>query len=111
VLGGALSAALGGFNLGEMIKPRIYADYMKTDDDGRLVLVCYGTARDLDRHGVVLEKGLALTFYMDDGDDDGNPDDLLVDGVVEYDEELKRWVADIDESTFRHASEEGMPTD
>jgi hypothetical protein len=104
--GGALPAALGGYDLGEMNKPRIYADYLKTDDAGRLILVCYGTARDLERHRVVLESGLALTFYMDDGDA-GNTDDLLVDGVVEYDEEQKRWVAVIDEATFRHASEEG----
>jgi hypothetical protein len=93
-----------------MSKPRIYADYQKTDDFGRLILVCYGTARDLARQGIVLEKGLTLTFYMDDGDDDGNPDDLLVDGVVEYDEEQKNWVAVIDQDTFRHASEEGIPS-
>jgi hypothetical protein len=93
-----------------MSKPRIYADYQKTDGFGRLILVCYGTARDLERQGIVLEKGLALTFYMDDGDDDGNPDDLLVDGVVEYDEEQKNWVAVMDQDTFRHASEEGIPS-
>ena len=90
-----------------MNKPRIYADYQKTDDAGRLILVCSGTARDLERHGIVLENGLALTFYMDDGDKAGNPDDLLVDGVVEYDEKQKNWVAVIDEDTFRHTSEEG----
>jgi hypothetical protein len=100
-------AALGGYDLAEMNKPRIYADYLKTDDAGRLILVCYGTDHDLARHGVVLETGLALTFYMDDADNAGNPDDLLVDGVVEYDEEQKHWVAVIDEETFRHASEEG----
>jgi hypothetical protein len=93
-----------------MNKTQIYADYLKTDNDGRLTLICYGTARDLERHGIVLEEGLALTFYMDDGDDEGNPDDLLVDGIVEYNEELKQWVAVIDQATFRHASEEGMPS-
>lgn len=95
----------------KMSEPRIYADYMKTDHYGRLILICYGTARDLEQHGIVLEEGLALTFYMDDGNDDGNRDDLLVDGVVEYDEAAKHWVAVIDESTFRHVSKEGASSD
>lgn len=93
-----------------MSEPRIYADYMKTDHDGRLILICFGTARDLEQHGVTLENGLALTFYMDDADDFGNSDDLLVDGVVEYDKEAGRWVAVINEATFRHASEECTPS-
>lgn len=93
-----------------MSEPRIYADFIKTDDGGRLILICHGTARDLERHGVVLEEDLALTFYTDDADDFGNPDDLLVDGVVEYDKEAGWWVAVIDEATFRHASEEGTPS-
>jgi hypothetical protein len=53
----------------------------------------------------MLQEGLALTFYMDDGDDAGNPDDLLVDGIVEYDASAGRWVAAIDDKTFRHMSE------
>ena len=89
-----------------MNRPRIYADYLKTDSYGRLILVCFGTVRDLKQYGIELEDGLALTFYTDDGDDAGNRDDLLVDGVVSYDEAARRWVAVIDEATFRHASDE-----
>lgn len=94
------------FKLNRISKQRIYADYMKTDDFGRLILICNGTIRDLEHQGIVLREGLALTFYMDDADDFGNPDDLLVDGIVAYDTEAERWVAVIDEVTFRHASEE-----
>ena len=91
-----------------MSQIRIYADYLKTDSRGRLMLVCYGTKRDLELHGIELREGLSLTFYTDDGDEQGNPDDLLVDGIVSYDEVDKHWVARIDESTFRYASEERM---
>src|SRR5688500_7116341 len=87
-------------------KPRIYADYGKTDDFGRLILICNGTIRDLEHQGIILEEGLALTFYTDDADDFGNSDDLLVDGIVVYNKEAERWVAAIDEVTFRHASDE-----
>jgi hypothetical protein len=79
---------------------------MKTDNAGRLVLICNGTTRDLEQYGIVLEDRLALTFYMDDADDSGDQDDLLVNGVVEYDEAAQHWVAVIDETTFRHVSEE-----
>jgi hypothetical protein len=72
---------------------------------GWLLLICHGTIKDLEKHGIVLQEGLALTFYMDEGDESGNRDDLLVDGIVKYNEVLKCWVADIDENTFRHISE------
>jgi len=88
-----------------MNKPLIYADYQKTDDSGRLILTCYGTIKDLEKHNIALGNGLALTFYMDDADDFGNADNLLVDGIVEYDERERRWVADVDWATFRHALE------
>ncbi len=88
-----------------MNKPLIYADYHKTDDSGRLILTCYGTVKDFKKHSITLQNGLALIFYMDDADAFGNTDNLLVDGIVEYDEREKRWVAEIDRATFRHASE------
>ncbi len=88
-----------------MDKPLVYADYHKTDDEGRLVLVCHGTIKDMQKHGLTFKEGLALTFYMDDADDFGRPDDLLVDGVVNYDSTSGHWVATIDRDTFRHQSE------
>lgn len=85
-------------------RPKIYADYNKTDGH-RLVLTCLGTKRDLESQGLVLERGLELTFYMDsDVDADGNIVNLLVDGTVDFDEEKLFWVATIDESTYRNES-------
>jgi|KBSMisStaDraftv2_1062788.scaffolds.fasta_scaffold314663_3 hypothetical protein len=84
----------------------IYADYGKYDRRGRIILTCLGTRRDLDRYGITLRSGMALTFYMDsDLNEDGTADNLLVNGIVAFDPEENRWVATIDESTFRHESE------
>ncbi len=91
-----------------MSKPRIYADFLKLDDLGRLILVCVGTIEDLEKNNIKLEQGLELTFYSNDGDDFGNTDKLLADGVVDYDKENERWVGIIDESTFRHESDEKL---
>jgi hypothetical protein len=50
--------------------------------------------------------GLVLTFDRDDADDAGGPDELRVEGVVRYNEEEGCWVASIDWSALRHASDE-----
>ncbi|MBW3541961.1 MAG: hypothetical protein KY476_16960 [Planctomycetes bacterium] len=43
---------------------------------------------------------------MDDGDEEGRPDDLLADGVIEFDEASGCWVAAVDWDTVRHASDD-----
>jgi hypothetical protein len=86
--------------------PRVYADFHNLDDSNRLRLTCIGTGEDLARQGIELREGLALTFNMDDADDQGRPDDLLVDGVVHFDEAARCWVAVADWRTVRHASDE-----
>jgi hypothetical protein len=85
---------------------RIYADFQNLDDDNRLRLTCVGTLEDLQRQGVELTEGLRLTFRTDDADDEGRPDDLLVDGIVHYHEEQRCWVAEVDWHHLRHASRE-----
>ncbi|MBI3302423.1 MAG: hypothetical protein HYZ72_10170 [Deltaproteobacteria bacterium] len=89
-----------------MTFPRIYADFQNLDDANRLRLTCAGTLQDLQRHGIHLREGLVLTFYTDDADDQGQPDELRVEGVVHYDEEGQCWVATVDWAALRHASEE-----
>ena len=87
--------------------PKIYADYNKYDEKYRLILTCYGTFRDLKELGIKFSPGQQFTFYMDsDINKSGNIDNLLVEGVVDFDHENSRWVATIDESTYRHESEE-----
>lgn len=80
----------------QMKKPiLIYADFMKMDDEGRLVLICRGTLEDLERNNIKFQQGMKLTFYNDDEDNDGNRDDLVVEGIVQYDNEKERWTAKI----------------
>jgi hypothetical protein len=84
---------------------RIYVDFQKIDNQRRLVLTCLGTIQDLARHGIELKEGLVLTFYSDDADEKGNPDELIVQGRVSYDEVQKHWTATIDWRAIRHVSE------
>jgi hypothetical protein len=74
---------------------RIYADFIKSDHKNRLVLTCLGTLQDLERENIVLQKGMKLLFYNDDVDAEGNADDLVVEGFVDYDDSNERWVATI----------------
>jgi hypothetical protein len=89
-----------------MTFPKVYADFQNLDDENRLRLTCAGTADDLRRQGISLHDGLILTFCTDDADDPGNPDELRVEGRVHYDPEHQCWVAVVDWSALRHASEE-----
>ena len=79
-----------------MSASRIYADFHNLDDSNRLRLTCVGTREDLARHGIELQEGLRLTFYMDDANESGEPDDLLVEAVTRYDQEKQCWVAAVD---------------
>ncbi len=84
---------------------RIWIDFLKTDDAGRLLLSARGTVADLERDGVRLQDGLVLEVYGDDADDDGKPDDLVATGIVRRDEQIGRWVLELDRSTLTHRSE------
>ncbi|HUY31369.1 MAG TPA: hypothetical protein VMV69_01205 [Pirellulales bacterium] len=88
-----------------MVKPKIYADFHNADAHGRLRLNCIGTIEDLAEQQIELHAGLHLTLYADDLDDKGQLDELLVDGVVSLSEEEHCWVASIDWTAIRHASE------
>lgn len=86
--------------------PRVYADFQNLDDRNRLRLTCAGTLLDLERHGIQLREGLTLTFYADDAGDQGNRDDLLLDGVVTFSLEEQCWVAVVDWNAIRNESDE-----
>lgn len=77
---------------------------MKLDDFGRLVLVCQGTMRDFERHGLAPSQGMNVIFYMDDLADNGKKAELEADGILQYDEEKKRWVGVYDSRGIRHVA-------
>ena len=89
-----------------MDKPRIYADFHKLDDENRIVLTTLGTKEDLQRLGIELAEGMPLTFYMDDADDEGNSDDIMVDGAAHFSAADSCWVAAVDWDAVYHASEQ-----
>ena len=88
---------------------RIYADFQNLDEANRLILDCAGTLEDIKRLGIQLEEGLVLTFYTDDADDHGQADELRTEGVVHFNSQEKCWVAEINWSALRHASDEPSP--
>ena len=85
--------------------PKIYGDFHKLDDDNRIRLTTVGTQRDLQRLGVQLEEGMALTLYMDDANDDGNSDDIMIDGTAHFSTADMCWVAAVNWENVYHASE------
>jgi hypothetical protein len=89
-----------------MPAPRIYADFQNLDDDNRLRLTSRGTLQDLQRHGLQPSEGLRLTFYTDDADDEGRPDELQIEGEVRFNEADRCWVAAVDWTQLRRASQE-----
>jgi hypothetical protein len=88
-----------------MASPRIYADFQNLDDLNRLRLTSAGTAVDLERQGLQLAEGQRLTFYMDDANEEGRPDELRIEGRVQYDAGSRCWVAAVDWATVYHASD------
>lgn len=88
-----------------MPHPKIYADFQNADSRGRLRLNAIGTIEDLARRQIELREGLVLTLYSDDLDEQRALDKLQVDGVVTFSEEEDCWVAAIDWSAIRHASD------
>lgn len=66
-----------------------------------------GTYDDLKAAGIQPLRGLRLQFYCDDGDPSGKRDDLLFEGVVDYDDDRRNWCAVVDWDTIRHESDFG----
>lgn len=93
-----------------MPAPRVYADFQNLDDFNRLRLTCTGTLADLSQQGICLQEGLVLTLYTDDADDAGRPDELQVEGLVQYNQDENCWVASIDWAAIRHASDATIPS-
>jgi hypothetical protein len=75
---------------------RVFVDFHNADERGRLRLNCIGTIEDLSRQQAELEDGQQLTLYSED---------LEVDGVVQFSEGEKVWVATIDWNQIRQVEQ------
>ncbi len=84
-----------------MDKPRgcVYLDPL----NGRFTV---GTFKDLEQEKITPAEGITLHFWNDDADEAGNPDNLIFEGVIHFDETLGRWYAVIDKNSYRHESDE-----
>ena len=76
--------------------PKIYADFHNTDEQGRLRLNCVGTIEDLDRQRIELHNGQTLTLCSED---------LEADGLIQYSEDDRIWVAVNDWDAIRELQE------
>jgi hypothetical protein len=67
--------------------PEVYCDLNARMIERGYSLERQGSVHDLDALGLTLESavGMRFTFVMDDADDDGNPDDIMFNGVVVHD--------------------------
>jgi hypothetical protein len=79
-----------------MSSSRVFVDFHNADAQGRLRLNCIGSIEDLGHQRAGLKNGQSLTLYSED---------LEVDGVVEFSEEEKIWVALIDWNQIREVEE------
>ena len=89
------------------MRGRIYVDFQNLDDENRVRLNTRGTTQDLAGRRLVVGERIAL--YSDDADDDGNPDPLIAEGVVEFGEDGSP-AARVNWGDMRHASDESGTT-
>lgn len=89
-------------------KPRVYLDLnsgSRVGDSYIALLDSRATSADIRENGLILEEGLAVDFWSDDGDDNGRPNPLIFRGIVHFDESLAQWTAVMDWNSFTHVSE------
>jgi hypothetical protein len=75
-----------------MTSPLVYADFMNADPQGRVRLNGVGTLNDLGDSGLRLADGLRILIH---------DEEVEADGVVQYSDQEKLWVAVIDWKAVR----------
>lgn len=70
-----------------------------------VLLTPRGTLNDLAKYGIELREGMVLRVYSDDADEAGERDDLVAQGVVEFNTQVNSWVLWIDSEQIRHVSQ------
>lgn len=89
-------------------KPRAYVDLnagWPTESHYVFPINSRATETDLRALGFSLTPGVVADFWTDDRDGEGNPDPLLFQGVIEFNEDVQKWVGVADLNGFRNASE------
>jgi hypothetical protein len=91
-----------------MFMTRVRADFNGLF--GNLLCLSHKDTCDETGNAVVLRKGMKVTAFDQDSDENGNRDDLLASGTVEpapgsLAPEGSKWVLVIDENGVRHQSD------
>ena len=94
-----------------MTRAMIYVDFNEMVESNLVLLSANDTKVDSCGESVLLHEGLEVLVYMNDGDDNGNVDNLVASGVVERNTSTASWAARvkwccrIDSIGIRHESE------
>ncbi len=86
--------------------PEVYCDLNARMTEHGYSLERRGSVDDLAKLGLTLASavGMRFTFYMDDADEDGTPNDIMFNGVVMNDPHYG-YLAIKDHSDFYHRSD------
>jgi hypothetical protein len=97
-----------------MDRPRIYVDFNEMLDVDLVLLSKTDTTPDSDGNLVELREGMRVCIYSEDIGDDGEPDNLIADGIAERNARSDwsspaRWCCRIDAAGIRHESDLSRP--
>jgi hypothetical protein len=83
---------------------KLWVDFQNSSKKG-VRLSCKETLDEIERNNVVLSDGLKILLWTEDEDEKGNPDYLVVEAIVKFDEDENCWVAFYEGKTIKHESE------
>ncbi len=83
---------------------RLWADFNAGSENG-LFLNCKGTIDGLARQKIELKDGMELLLWDEDLDENNNPDNLIVQAIAKYNNNLKIWEGVFDWEKISHQSD------
>jgi len=92
-----------------MKEPRLYVDFNELIDHNLVLLSQSDYKADSMGNSIHLYEGKIVSIYMDDTDEEGNPDNLLAEGIVipnPLPNHIAKWCCRINEKGIYHESEE-----
>lgn len=97
-----------------MDRPRIYVDFNEMPEEDLVLLSREDSKSDSEGKLVHFHEGMKVYVYMTDLDEDGRPDNLIAEGVVERNTRQDwsrgvKWCCRIDSDYIRHESDLKSP--
>lgn len=82
----------------------LWVDFQNAGKDG-VRLICKGTLDEISEKGLTLHEGLQLIIWTEDQDDDGKPDNLVVNAVIKYSTIDGCWIAQFNVDDLKNESQ------